>query len=156
VQLSAVPTVIEGAHLGMTENRVLVRPAPEETVSLGGIVLPSSQRGRPTKGTIVNVGPGRRSNEGALISMDERFVPGAEIVFGVYSGTEIEVNGEVLLVLKEPDIYSVVVPFTKEEAEQAAAERVERDAAKKAAAKPAERPSGLLIPNPRTPQIVLP
>jgi chaperonin GroES len=101
-------TKIENADIEMTENRVLVQPAPEATQTPGGIVLPEAARGKPTRGTIIAVGPGRISEAGALIPMP--FEIGQQVVYGTYSGTEIEVDGETVLILKQPDIYCVVRP----------------------------------------------
>ena len=100
------PTKVENARLEMTQDRVLVRPAATETHTPGGLVLPNAARGKPTQGTIIAVGPGRISVEGALIPMP--FEVGQEVIYGTYSGTEVVVNGEEVLILKEPDIYAVV------------------------------------------------
>lgn len=112
------PTKVEDSKLEMTQDRLLVRPAPEETQTPGGILLPQSHRGRPTIGAIVAVGPGRTSQEGKQVPL--RFEVGQEVIFGSYSGTEVEVNGEVLLILKEPDIYAIVHPLSDEERAEAA------------------------------------
>lgn len=105
---------VENARLEMTENRVLVRPAPESQKTEGGILLPDSARGKPTEGFVLAVGPGRVSNEGKLIPMS--YKEGQKVIYGTYSGTEIEVDGVECLILKEPDIYCIVHPLPAEAA----------------------------------------
>ena len=151
----AAPTKVENARLEMTQDRLLVRPAPEETMSPGGIMLPNMARGRPTIGEVVAVGPGRRSPEGKLIELG--YEEGDQVIFGVYSGTEVEVNGEVLLILKEPDIYAIVRPLTEEEKAEAASAREALEKAR-AEAEPqsdARTPGKILLAEKRT-NLVLP
>ena len=99
-------TKIENARLEMTEDRILVRPAPEEAMTPGGIVLPTNSRGKPTQGVVLAVGPGRVSQEGNLIPMP--YKAGQEVIYGSYSGTEIEYNGDDVLILKTPDVYAII------------------------------------------------
>lgn len=114
-------TEVTNARLEMTEDRLLVRPAPEETMTKGGIVLPSNSRGKPTQGTVLAVGPGRISQEGHRIPMP--YKEGQEVIYGSFSGTEIMFNGEDVLILKVPDVYAIIHrnPVEEESAEEAEA-----------------------------------
>lgn len=86
-------------------DRVLVRRVAEEQVSAGGIVLPDSAKEKPAEGEVVAVGPGRTADNGQVIAMAVK--AGDKVLFGKYSGQEIKVNGEELLVMREEDIIAV-------------------------------------------------
>ena len=87
-------------------DRILVKPDPLSNMTEGGIALPETARGAPTMGEIVAVGPGRVSQEGALVAMTLRV--GQQVLYAAYSETRIKVDGEEYLILKEPDIYAVI------------------------------------------------
>ena len=86
-------------------DRVVVRRMEEETTSAGGIVLPGSAAEKPAQGEIVAVGNGQVTDNGVR-ALDVKV--GDQVMFGKYAGTEIKVDGEELLVMKEEDIVAVI------------------------------------------------
>ncbi|MEM9101223.1 MAG: co-chaperone GroES [Pseudomonadota bacterium] len=86
-------------------DRVIVRRMEEENKSAGGIVLPDSAKEKPSRGEVVAVGSGRRLDNGEVASLDVKV--GDEILFGKYAGTEVKVQDDDLLVLKEDEIMAV-------------------------------------------------
>ncbi|MDP6940467.1 MAG: co-chaperone GroES [Planctomycetota bacterium] len=88
------------------EDRVLVLPTAAETVSTGGIVLPDSAQEKPLSGTIMAAGPGRYDKAGSRIPMP--VANGDEVIFGKYSGTEIEFEGETYKVLRADEILAKI------------------------------------------------
>jgi len=86
-------------------DRVVVRRMEEETTSAGGIVLPGSAAEKPAQGEIVAVGNGQVTDNGVR-ALDVKV--GDQVMFGKYSGTEVKVDGEELLVMKEEDIVAVI------------------------------------------------
>lgn len=87
-------------------DRVIVRRMEEERTSAGGIVIPDSATEKPSKGEIVAVGNGKKLDNGETQSLDVKV--GDQVLFGKYSGTEVKVDGEELLVMKEDDIMAIV------------------------------------------------
>ena len=87
------------------QDRVIVRRMEEETTSPGGIVLPDSATEKPIKGEVVAVGKGLVQDNGDLRPLDLKV--GDQVLFGKYSGTEIKLDGEELLVMKEDDVMAV-------------------------------------------------
>lgn len=87
-------------------DRVVVRRTEEERTSPGGIVLPDSATEKPVQGEILAVGKGKISSNGDVQPLDVKV--GDTVLFGKYSGTEIKVDGEELLVMREEDIVAVV------------------------------------------------
>lgn len=87
-------------------DRVLVRRGEEETVTSGGIVIPGSAAEKPSKGKIVAIGKGKRKDNGELIALDVKV--GDEVMFGKYAGTEVKVNNETLLMMREEDLLGVI------------------------------------------------
>ncbi len=87
-------------------DRVIVRRVEEEKKSPGGIVIPDSAAEKPVEGEVVAVGKGKLSEAGDLRPLDVKV--GDRILFGKYSGTEVKVNGEELLVMREDDITGVI------------------------------------------------
>lgn len=87
-------------------DRVVVRRTEEERTSPGGIVLPDSATEKPVQGEILAVGKGKVSSNGDVQPLDVKV--GDTVLFGKYSGTEIKVDGEELLVMREEDIMAVV------------------------------------------------
>lgn len=87
-------------------DRVIVRRMEEEKKSPGGIVIPDSAAEKPVEGEVVAVGKGKVSETGDLRPLDVKV--GDRILFGKYSGTEVKVNGEELLVMREDDITGVI------------------------------------------------
>jgi chaperonin GroES len=86
-------------------DRVLVRRAEEETKSAGGIVIPGSAAEKPMRGKVVAVGKGKINKDGSVRALDVKV--NDSIIFGKYSGTEIKVNGEELLIMREEDIMAI-------------------------------------------------
>ena len=87
-------------------DRVLIRRAKEETTTSGGIVLPSNATEKPIKGKIIAIGKGKILDSGTIRSLDVK--PGDMVYFGKYSGTEIKMNGEELLMMREEDIMGII------------------------------------------------
>jgi chaperonin GroES len=87
-------------------DRVIVRRVEEERKSAGGIVIPDTAAEKPTQGEVIAVGNGRIQDDGEVRPLDVK--AGDKILFGKYSGTEVKVNGEDLLVMKEDDIMGVL------------------------------------------------
>lgn len=83
-------------------DRVIVRPIEKEEVTKGGIVLPDTAKEKPQEGKVLAVGPGRLSEDGKRITMDVKV--GDIVVYARYGGTEIKVEGEELMILRESDI----------------------------------------------------
>jgi chaperonin GroES len=89
-------------------DRVIVKRLEEEKKTAGGIIIPDSAAEKPLKAEIVAVGPGKITNDGKLQALDVK--KGDHVLIGKYSGTEVKVDGEDLVVLREDDIMAV---FTK-------------------------------------------
>ncbi|MCW8826553.1 MAG: co-chaperone GroES [Gammaproteobacteria bacterium] len=87
-------------------DRVLVRRMEEETMSAGGIVLPGSATEKPNQGEIIAAGKGRILESGDVRPMDVK--TGDKVLFGQYGGTEVKVEGETLLMMREEDIMGVI------------------------------------------------
>jgi chaperonin GroES len=88
------------------DDRVVVHPLEAEERTAGGILLPDTAREKPQRGTVVATGPGKLLDSGQRGGMDVK--QGDEIVYGKYSGTEVEVSGETYVILRESDILAVV------------------------------------------------
>ena len=87
-------------------DRVIVKRKEEERTSPGGIVIPDTAAEKPIRGEITAVGPGKILDDGSVRKLDVKV--GDEVLFGKYSGTEVKVDGDDLLVLREEDIMAVV------------------------------------------------
>ena len=87
-------------------DRVILKRMEEETTSAGGIVIPDSAAEKPVRGEIVAAGKGKRLESGDVIPLDVKV--GDQVLFGKYSGTEVKVNGDDLLVMREEDIMGVL------------------------------------------------
>jgi len=87
-------------------DRVLVKRIDEDEKTAGGIIIPDTAREKPMQGEVLAVGPGARDESGKLIPIDIRV--GDRVLFGKWSGTEVKVDGEDLLIMKESDIFGVV------------------------------------------------
>ena len=88
------------------QDRVLVRRIEEEEKSRGGIIIPDTAREKPMEGEVLAAGPGARGEDGKLHPLDVKV--GDRVLFGKWSGTEIKIDGEDLVVMKESDIMGVV------------------------------------------------
>ena len=87
-------------------DRVLVRRIEGDEKTSGGLIIPDSAKEKPSEGEVVAVGAGAKDDEGERIAMDVK--AGDKILFGKWSGTEIKLNGEDLLIMKESDILGVL------------------------------------------------
>ena len=87
-------------------DRVIVRRLDEERTSPGGIVIPDSAAEKPMQGEVVSVGNGKISENGDVRPLDVK--AGDKVLFGKYSGTEVKVDGEELLVMREDDIMAII------------------------------------------------
>ena len=86
--------------------RVIVEPIEQEEMTAGGIILPETAKEKPQEGKILAAGPGERDEDGERIPMDVRV--GDKVLYAKYSGTEVKLDGEKLLILRESDILAVV------------------------------------------------
>ena len=89
-------------------DRVVVKRVKEEEKSKGGIIIPDTAKEKPQEGEVLAVGPGGRDEDGERIEMDVQV--GDRILFGKWSGTEVTIDGEELLIMKESDIMGVIEP----------------------------------------------
>ena len=88
------------------QDRVVVKRQDEETTSSGGIVLPGSATEKPQQGEVVAVGPGKKTEDGKVVSVDLKV--GDQVIFGQYGGNTVKVDGDELLILNESEIFGVV------------------------------------------------
>ena len=93
-------------NLRPLHDRVIVKRKEEERTSPGGIVIPDTATEKPIRGEITATGPGKILDDGSVRALDVKV--GDEVLFGKYSGTEVKVDGDDLLVLREEDIMAVV------------------------------------------------
>ncbi|HEV2554540.1 MAG TPA: co-chaperone GroES [Bosea sp. (in: a-proteobacteria)] len=87
-------------------DRVVVKRIDAEEKTKGGIIIPDTAKEKPQEGEIVAVGPGARDEQGKLVPLDVKI--GDRVLFGKWSGTEVKIDGEDLLIMKESDIMGVV------------------------------------------------
>jgi|SRR4051794_16120119 chaperonin GroES len=88
------------------QDRVLVRRLEQEEKTRGGIIIPDTAKEKPMEGEVLAVGPGARDESGKVQPLDVK--PGDKILFGKWSGTEIKIDGEELLIMKESDIMGII------------------------------------------------
>ena len=87
-------------------DRVLIRRVESEEKTSGGIIIPDTAKEKPMEGEVVSAGPGARGEDGTLQPMDVR--AGDRVLFGKWSGTEVKLDGEELIIMKESDIMGVI------------------------------------------------
>ncbi|PHY13803.1 co-chaperone GroES [Caulobacter sp. B11] len=87
-------------------DRVLVKRVEEEQKTKGGIIIPDTAKEKPQEGEVVAVGPGGRNDKGDIVPLDVK--AGDRILFGKWSGTEVKVDGQDLLIMKESDVLGIV------------------------------------------------
>ena len=87
-------------------DRVVVKRVEEETKTRGGIIIPDTAKEKPMQGEVIAVGPGARNEKGELQALDVKV--GDRILFGKWSGTEVKIDGEELLIMKESDIMGII------------------------------------------------
>ena len=96
-------------------DRIVVRRIEAEEKSAGGIIIPDTAKETPSQGEVIAVGPGGRDESGKLIPVDVR--EGDRVLFGKWSGTEVKIDGQELLIMKESDIMGIIdEPVAKKKA----------------------------------------
>ena len=93
-------------HFRPLHDRVLVRRLEAEEKTAGGIIIPDTAKEKPMEGEVVAVGPGARDDAGKLVELTVK--AGDRILFGKWSGTEVRIDGEDLLIMKESDILGII------------------------------------------------
>jgi chaperonin GroES len=93
-------------HFRPLHDRVVVRRFEAEEKTSGGIIIPDTAKEKPQEGEVVAVGPGARDDSGQLVELSVK--AGDRILFGKWSGTEVKIDGEDLLIMKESDILGVI------------------------------------------------
>jgi len=88
-------------------DRVIVRPIEDQEQKKGGIIIPDTAKEKPVQGEIVAVGPGKLNDEGKKVPLEVKI--GDRILYGKYTGTEVQIDEEKLLVMKESDIYAILI-----------------------------------------------
>ena len=88
------------------QDRVIVKRVEEEVKTKGGIIIPDTAKEKPQMGEVLAVGPGKKTDEGKLLPLDVK--KGDKILFSKYSGNDIKIDGEELLIMKEDDILGVI------------------------------------------------
>ena len=88
------------------QDRLLIRRVEEQEKSKGGIIIPDSAKERPLEGDVISVGNGKRLEDGTLVPLDVK--KGDRVLFGKWSGTEVKIDGQDLLIMKESDIMGIV------------------------------------------------
>jgi len=96
----------ESHDISPAPDRVVIRRAEGNVKSKGGIIIPDTAKEKPQEGEVVAVGPGSRDDSGKLIPLDVKI--GDTILFGKWAGTEVKIDGEDLLIMKESDIMGIV------------------------------------------------
>lgn len=94
-------------NLQPLHDRVIVKPAAPEQTTKGGIIIPDTAKEKPMQGEIIAVGQGRIADDGKLIAMQLK--PGDKVLYGKYSGTEVTIDNEEYLIMRESDVFAVIV-----------------------------------------------
>ena len=87
-------------------DRVIVKPFEEQEVKKGGIIIPDTAKEKPMEGEIIEVGPGRTTEDGKKVGMEVK--KGDRVLYGKYSGTEVSIDGEEYLIMREADIFAII------------------------------------------------
>lgn len=87
-------------------DRVIIKPSPAEEKTKGGIILPDTAKEKPVIGEIVAVGPGKVTDEGKKVPLEVKV--GDKVLYGKYSGTEVTIDGEQYLIMREADVFAIV------------------------------------------------
>ena len=88
------------------EDRVIIKPNTADEKTVGGIILPDTAKEKPIEGTVVATGPGKVSDDGKTISLTVK--AGDKVLYGKYSGTEVKLENEDYLIMRESDIYGIL------------------------------------------------
>ena len=95
-------------------DRVLIRRVEAEEKSSGGIIIPDTAKEKPMEGEVVSVGPGARGDDGKIHPLDVK--TGDRVLFGKWSGTEVKLDGEDLIIMKESDLMGIIEPSSARKA----------------------------------------
>lgn len=87
-------------------DRIIVRPAQPEEVTKGGIIIPDTAKEKPMQGEVIAVGKGKIAEDGTVVAMQLK--AGDKVLYGKYSGTEVTVEGEELLIMRESDVFAII------------------------------------------------
>lgn len=87
-------------------DRVVIKPSPAEEKTKGGIIVPDTAKEKPVWGEVIAAGPGRTTEEGKHVPMEVKV--GDKVLYGKYSGTELTIDGEELLIMRESDIFALM------------------------------------------------
>ena len=87
-------------------DRIVVRRITAEEKTAGGIIIPDTAKEKPMEGEVIAVGPGARDEQGQIVALDVK--AGDRVLFGKWSGTEVRIDGEELLIMKESDVMGIV------------------------------------------------
>jgi chaperonin GroES len=97
---------VEAMKFRPLHDRVVVRRIEDDTKTAGGIIIPDTVKEKPMQGEIIAIGPGARDEAGKLVPLDVR--KGDKVLFGKWSGTEVKIDGEDLLIMKESDVLGII------------------------------------------------
>jgi chaperonin GroES len=103
---ASFPLELNNMNFRPLHDRVVIKRADSETKTTGGIIIPDTAGEKPQQGDVIAVGPGGRDEAGKLIPIDIK--KGDKVLFGKWSGTEVKIDGEELLIMKESDIMGVL------------------------------------------------
>jgi chaperonin GroES len=87
-------------------DRVLVKPLDAETKTAGGLIIPDTVQEKPQEGTVISVGAGNKAEDGKVTPLDVK--KGDTVLFGKWSGTEVKIDGETLMIMRESDIMGII------------------------------------------------
>jgi chaperonin GroES len=93
-------------HFRPLHDRVVVRRIDADEKTAGGIIIPDTAKEKPMQGEVVAAGPGTRDESGKLVALDVK--KGDRVLFGKWSGTEVKIDGEELVIMKESDIFGII------------------------------------------------
>ncbi len=93
-------------HIKPLADRVVVKPFEEMEVKRGGIIIPDTAKEKPMEGEVVEVGPGRMTDDGK--KMPPEVKKGDRVLYGKYSGTEVSIDGQEYLIMRESDIFAII------------------------------------------------
>jgi chaperonin GroES len=97
---------VASVNIKPLEDKILVQANEAETTTASGLVIPDTAKEKPQEGEVIAVGPGARNEDGDLVALDVK--PGDRILFGKWSGTEVKLDGEELLIMKESDVMGIL------------------------------------------------
>lgn len=87
-------------------DRIIVRPAKAEEVTRGGIIIPDTAKEKPMQGEVIAVGQGKQTEDGKVLALQVK--PGDKVLYGKYAGTEVTVDSEELLIMRESDVFAIL------------------------------------------------